>query len=92
MGEKYVIFKKEDWKSDPDVEMESIEGFVLRPSDIFARPTLDAYVHHVLTVLELDRKISILTSSQREHLEKVCDDASTIAREWQRGPEARIPD
>lgn len=100
-GDKYVVFKREDWQtylgslrsvwqgSLPG----SLESVVLRPTDIFGAPALYGYAHLVQTFLEVERLTGgSLSDDQYRSLEKLADYFVETAKDWQRRGGQRLPD
>lgn len=93
MGEKYVIFKYEDFHSwaaefDQDCPEMVRDAVVIRRQDIFAAPALDAYANSILIAAEIlgegsDDYPRLLDTANFFH-----DQAS---RSWQT-PNRKLPD
>lgn len=79
MAEKYVVFKREDFKQWieewPEVAEDSppaiLDAVVIRRQDKFAPPALDAYANAIQCVLEMvgdDVKMDIETYSRLQQI------------------------
>lgn len=102
MADKYVIFKigdwLEEWKQHPDtpetehpltdLQRKQIDGFVIRPQDVFAVGALNAYGDQILAAAEIlgpgfDRY---------DELINLADKVKGMAHEAERLKDRKIPD
>lgn len=76
------------------VEDLGVEGFVLRPQDIFGAAALWAYAHLLQTAVELGMmRAEAFTEEEIERLDRSSAQIAALAEEWQlRGENRKIPD
>jgi hypothetical protein len=103
-GEKYVIFKADEWDAavveGVEVEVpdavtlpEPVEGFVLRPSDIFGPAALWGYAHLLQTAVELGQMRQCFGDDEYRRLVDSAVEVAKIAEDWQRrGENRKVPD
>lgn len=98
MTDKYVIFKTEDFEALGEIgdvlRVKAIEGFVLRPQDIFGPAALWSYAHLLQTATELGlMRPDTFAESELERLDEASHEIAALAEQWQRrGENRKVPD
>ena len=101
---KYLIVKWDDvWPARGSDSAEGamsrivdhgVEGFVLRPSDIFGPAALWAYAHLIQTAVELGQmRPGVFTDEEYRRLVDSALEVAQVAEDWQRrGENRKVPD
>lgn len=101
MGDKYVVFKKEDYdrfnkhNNDPNHEPRNLDdAVVIRSQDVFAGPGLHAYAGVVQTAIDLTKMEFGFSDGDDEiaHLEHLRDFFHSKAVDADESPIKKLPD